>query len=81
MGDNTTSSNTSLLADNGSNTLECSDALEVFTAVVNVIAFLTNTFHLGIISRLETLKETPYRCVLINLALADIVHNVYMATF
>ena len=81
MVDNTTGSNTSLLADNGSNVLECSNPLELFTTVVNVIALVINCLHLWIISRLRTLKGTPYRCVLINLALADIVHNVYMATF
>ena len=78
MAENTTSSNASLLVDNNSERLECSDPLEIFTAVINVIAFLINTFHLGIISRLETLKGTRYRCVLINIALADILHNVFM---
>ena len=79
MAENTTSSNASLPVDNNSERLECSDPLEIFTAVVNVIAFLINTFHLGIISRLETLKGTRYRCVLINIALADILHNIIMA--
>ena len=79
MANNTTSSNASLLVDNSGNRLECSDPLELLTAVVNVIAFLINTFHLGIISRLDTLKGTRYRCVLINISLADILHNVFMA--
>ena len=79
MADNTTSSNASLPANNGSKRLECFDPLGLLTAVVNVITFLTNTFHLGILSRLKTLKGTQYRCVLINIALADILHNVIMA--
>ena len=81
MADNTTSSNASLPVNNGSNISESSDPLEIFTVVVNVIAFIINTFHLGIISRLESLKETRYRCVLINIALADIVYNVFMAVY
>ena len=79
MAENITSSNASLLVNNGSERFECSDALEVFTAVVNFIAFLLNTFHLCVISRLDTLKGTQYRCVLINIALADILHNVIVA--
>ena len=81
MAENTTSFIVSLLADNGSKRLECSNPLEVFTAVVNAMAFVINCFHLWIISRLRALKGTQYRCVLINLALTDIVHNVYIAAF
>ena len=81
MADNNTSANFSVLGDSGGKSLECSDPLELITAVVNAIAFLINTFHLGVTSRLGTLKGTPYRCVLINIALADIVHNAAMTAF
>ena len=81
MARNDTNANSLAMLDSGSTALECSNPLELFTAVVNVIAFVINCLHLGIISQLRTLKETPYRCVLINLALADIVNGVCMAAF
>ena len=81
MADNTTSSNASLLVNNGRERMECSNPLEVLIAVVNVMALVINCFHLWIISRLRALKGTQYRCVLISLSLADIVHNAYVVAF
>ena len=78
---NETNANSSALLNVGSTASECSNPLELFTAVVNVMAFVINCFHLWIISRLRTLKGTRYRCVLINLALADIVNGLHMAAF
>ena len=81
MADNTTSSNASLQVNNGRERIECSNPLEVLIAVVNVIALVIICFHLWIISRLRALKGTQYRCVLISLSLADIVHNAYVVAF
>ena len=49
--------------------------------MVNLMSFVINSFHLCIISRLETLRGTKYRCVLINVALADITNNIRMVIF
>ena len=75
MAQNNTATNASHLEDAGNLIIECFNQLEIFTLMVNGISFLINCFHLFIISRLETLKGTKYRCVLINIALADIVNT------
>ena len=49
--------------------------------MINVISFVINSFHLCIISRLSALKGTKYRCVLINIALADITNTIGMTIF
>ena len=74
MVQNLTSTNTSILG--GFERFQCAGPLEIFAVIVNVISLLINSFHLRIISQLETLKETPYPCVLINIALADIVTTI-----
>ena len=76
MSQNTTSANSSLLGDVGGGKFECVKPLETFTATINLISFVINSFHLGIISRLEALKGMKYRCVLINVALADITNTI-----
>ena len=79
MVQNFTSTNTSVLS--GVERFQCAGPLDIFTVIVNVISFLINSLHLCIISQLETLKGTQYRCVFINVALADIVNTVITAVF
>ena len=81
MSQNTTSADSSLLGDVGGERFQCVKPLEIFTVMINVIAFVINSFHLCIISRLEALKGTKYRCVLINVVLADITNTIGMAIF
>ena len=75
MAQNSTAANALHLEDVGTVIIACFDPLEIFTLMVNGISLLINCFHLFIISQLETLKGTKYRCVLINIALADIVNT------
>ena len=49
--------------------------------MVDMVSLLINSFHLFIILRLEALKGTKYRCVLINIALTDIVTSITSAMF
>ena len=49
--------------------------------MINVISLLINSFHLCIISRLEALKGAKYRCVLINVVLADITNTIGATIF
>ena len=79
MAQNNTSSNAS--APGSSDGFQCFRPVESFTVTMNVISLLINSFHLCIISRLETLKGTKYRCVLINIVLADITNTMAMALF
>ena len=65
----------------GSDGFECLKPLEAFAVMINVISFMINNFHLCIILRLETLKGTKYRCVLINVVLADIANTIGNAIF
>ena len=80
MAENATSTTVSLLDNAASGGFECSRPIESFTVIVDVISLLINSFHLCIISRLEALKGTQYRYVLINIVLADIVNTTSMAT-
>ena len=77
MSQYTTSANSTFLGDVGGERFQCVKPLETFTVMINVISFVINSFHLCIISRLETLKGTKYRCVLINMVLADITNIFY----
>ena len=81
MSQNTITANSSLLDDVGGGRFKCSTPLETFTVTINVISFVINSFHLCIISRLEALRGTKYRCVLINVVLADITNTIGMAIF
>ena len=81
MSENTTNVNSSLLGDIGSERFECVKPLETFTVTINLISFVINSFHLCTVSRLETLKGTKYRCILINVILADITNTIGMAIF
>ena len=60
---------------------QCFAPLETFNFSVNIISLLVNIFHLSIVSSLEPLKQTQYRCVLINVSMADIVNVISVATF
>ena len=81
MADNHTNANSSALLDAGSVSFKCLKPLESCVMVGNVISFFINTFHLWVISQLGTLKGTPYCYVLINITLADILHNVASIIF
>ena len=76
---NTTSFNVSVPG--SSDGFESLKPLEAFTVMINVMSFIINSFHLGIISRLEALRGTKYRCVLITVVLADITKTMGMAIF
>lgn len=80
MAQNILSTGAPFLGDLGNITIRCSQPLDIFTMAVNGISFLINCFHLFIIVRLETLKGTKYRCVLINIALSDMVNTIVTAT-
>ena len=76
MAQNFTSANASI--PNGNLGFQCVKPFDLFTLIVNAISFLMNSLHLCIILRLETLKRTKYRCVLINIILADITNTFIM---
>ena len=59
----------------------CFSPLDSFNLSMNVISLLVNIFHLSIISSLDSLKRTRYRCVLINISLADITNVISVAIF
>ena len=62
-------------------TYACFKAWDMIVFGTNVLSLVINTFHLVILLRLESLRGTKYRHVLINLSLADIVNVIGIASF
>ena len=78
---NSTGLNASSITESETQRLECFRLLDTVVSVMNLASFMINTFHLSIVWRLESLKGTPYRYVLINIALADMCHTARVSVF
>ena len=72
---NSTGLNASSITESDTWQLECFTPIDTAVSVMNLASFIINAFHLSIILRLESLKGTSYRYVLINIALADMCHT------
>mgnify|MGYP001794105210 CR=1 FL=1 len=81
MSENLTTANLSLNSDLETNNYACFKAWDMIIFGMNVLSLAINTFHLVILLRLESLRGTKYRHVLINLSLADIVNVIGIASF
>lgn len=68
---NETTWNASAAEDESSQVLQCVPLWGMVCLVTNSTAFFINVFHLFVISRLESLKGSKYRCVLISISLTD----------
>ena len=79
MANNATAYNSSLPSEALSLQFQCFKPMDVTVATMNTISFLINIFHLSVITRLETLKGTQYRTILINISLADLVNTLMVA--
>lgn len=71
---NASTANSSFDWDTGIISFRCYNLLEGFSLIINIASLLINILHLAVLSRLESLKGTKYRCILINISLADTVH-------
>ena len=78
---NSTGLNASSITESETRRLECFTPIDTAVGAMNLASFMINAFHLSIISRLEYLKGTPYRHVLINIALADMCHTARASVF
>ena len=78
---NTTVSNSSLPSEARRQEFVCNDPLDITVATINTISFLINLFHLSVITRLESLKGTRYRHILINISLADMANTLIVTVF
>lgn len=78
---NTTDLNISLDSGHSFDGFQCLAPLELFNLVMNIFSLLINIFHLSIISSLKSLKGMRYRCVLINISLADITNVISIGIF
>ena len=81
MANNTTAYNSALPSEAPSLQFQCLKPLDVVASTMNAISYLINIFHLIVITRLESLKGTQYRTILINISLADLVNTLTMAVF
>ena len=59
----------------------CYHDWEIGIATFSAITFVTNIFHLIIISRMRQLQGRPYRSILIHITLADIGSSLFLLAF
>ena len=59
----------------------CYDDWGIGIATISAVMFVTNIFHLIIISRMRQLRGRPYRLILIHITLADIGSSVLLLMF
>ena len=81
MANSTTAYNSSLPSEGLSPQFRCLGPMDITASTMNAISFIINIFHLIVITRLESLKGTQYRHILINISLADLVNTLMMAVF
>ena len=81
MSQNLTTANLSLSSDVEPKTYVCFKTWDMIILAMNTISLFNNTFHLAILLRLESLRSTKYRHVLINITLADIVNVIGISSF
>ena len=81
MAQNVTADNSSLPSETPSLQFQCLKPMDVTILTMNTISFLINIFHLSVITRLESLKGTQYRTILINISLADMTNTLIVAIF
>ena len=81
MSQNLTTANLSLSSDVEPKTYVCFKTWDMIILAMNTISLFINTFHLAILLRLESLRSTKYRHVLINITLADIVNVIGISSF
>ena len=81
MAQNITADNSSLPSETQSLQFQCLGPIDVTVLTMNAISLLVNIFHLSVITRLETLKGTQYRIILINISLADMANTLIVAVF
>ena len=75
-------SNTSLSGtDEVATQINCVTSWDMGVLSSYLVAFIVNLFHLLIISRIESLKDSKYRHVLINITLADLAASGTIALF
>ena len=72
---NSTGLNASSITESETQQLQCFTPIDTAVGVMNLALFIINAFHLSIILRLGSLRGTPYRYVLINIALADMCYT------
>ena len=81
MNHSTTAYNSSLPLATPSPQSECINPLHLTVAAINTISFFINIFHLAVITRLDSLKGTQYRLILINISLSDMANTLVVAVF
>ena len=81
MAENITADNSSLPSETPSLEFQCLGPMDLTVVTINAISFLINIFHLSVITRLESLKGTQYRTILINISLADMTNTLIVAVF
>ena len=81
MAQNMTADNSSLPSETQSLQLQCLGLIDVTVLTMNAISFLVNIFHLSVTTRLETLKGTQYRTIIINISLANMSNTLIVTVF